>query len=198
MRDSLDLTQARLGSRDSIDVRAWPIITTITRLTIHGDGRRMAVIPEFAHASAWPRVPNVEGGPINWTLWMGHQISGAWHILAICTCVDTEYVPTGPILTPGQIPKNLYYYADAPLGSYQPAPSESTVLFVTSGCTRRVDRQGIPQPGRSQVVQVPLRGGAWEFGDVTPPPTDTTLEQRVAAIEAALAGMHAALGRLRS
>lgn len=179
MSDAIDLSAARLGSRDSIDVRAWPIITTITKLTIHGDGRRMAVIPEFAQAKAWPRVPNVEGGPINWTLWMGHQIAGAWQILAICTCVDDDYVPTGNVLEPGHIASNLYYYADGPLARYQPALGEPTIFFLTSGCTRRANTQGIPQPGRSQVVMVTLVPGTREFSIppvvvppvvVTPPP----------------------------
>lgn len=182
--DAIDLTTARLGSRDSIDVRAWPIITAITRLTIHGDGRRMAVIPEFAQAKAWPRVPNVEGGPINWTLWMGHQIAGGWQVLAICTCVDDDYVPTGPVLQPGHIVENLYYYADAP---YQPAVGQATVFFITSGCTRRANTQGIAQPGRSQVVQVPLQAGTWSFSDgepvttpiASPTPTPTPIQTSV-------------------
>lgn len=201
MTDEIDISSARLGSRDSIDVRTWPIITTITRLTIHGDGRRMAVIPEFAHAKAWPRVPNVEGGPINWTLWMGSQVAGEWRVLAICTCVDDDYVPTGNVLEPGHIPSNLYYYADAPMATYQPAVGEAAVFFVTSGCTRRANTQGIPQPGRSQVVRVPLQAGTWTFEAapttppvppvvVTPPPappgTPTTLQdlQTVALLHA--------------
>lgn len=197
--EDADVTAAQIGSPDCPDVRTWRIGGHIRRVVFARteEFERGNVMVEFDGRDALPPANGTQGA-ISWTLWGGWAISGEWWILPLVECIRT-YVPTGALFTPGHVGKNLTYYARGPLARYQPEQNEPTLLFATTGDTRRQNAQAGPE-WRTNAVVVPFAIGDWDFGDVTPPPPppDTALEQRVSAIESALAGMHAALGMQRS
>ena len=89
------------------------------------------------------------------------RIDGRWHLCGAILCIsrreDDNYIPTGPVLTPGQLPQNWYYYAGDPLATYQPAPGEMVAWFVTAGAQRRGDVHTIR--ARSNIVVAPFRVG---------------------------------------
>jgi hypothetical protein len=110
---------------------------------------------------AWPFVTGKEGGDIQYTLWVGCFLRGAWHFAASILCIsrseNDNYVPTGPVLEPGQLPKNWYYFCGDPLATYQPRPGELVAWFVTSGEQRRADTHVVRE--RSNIVVAPFQAG---------------------------------------
>lgn len=184
--DAIDLARAVLGSGDSIDVRQWPIVTTIRSVTLGGGPYEAGdTMVEFDGRDQWLPGKSHDvhadgtGGDTSFTLWIGCQRAGVWHVLAAVNCMRDGrgragecYIPTGPLMAPGQI-DNVLYYASPPLLGYRPTAGEDIALFVTTGCTRRKNSQPTGQPvGRSNVVLVPFRAGAtvFEGGGAPAPP----------------------------
>jgi hypothetical protein len=166
--DAIDLAHAVI-TRDSPDIRNWPIDATLTELVLGADG----VAINFTRrngAGAWPFVdgpeskkPGDRDGQIQYTLWVGCNIDGQWYVAGAILCIsrgpDDNYVPTGPVLEVGQLPRNWYYFAGAPLATYQPQPGEMVAWFVTAGAQRRGDVHTIRV--RSNVVVAPFRAGTF-------------------------------------
>ena len=157
--DAIDLQRAIVTS-GSPDVRGWPIGARLTELTLSPSG--MAInFTKRNGPDAWPFVLNMEGGEIQYTLWVGCQIAGVWYLSGPILCIsrgpDDNYVPTGPVLEPGQLPTNWYYYAGSPLATYQPRPGELVAWFVTAGVQRRDDLHIVRE--RSNVVLAPFQAG---------------------------------------
>jgi hypothetical protein len=169
--DQIDLSKAQI-TRESPDVRGWPIGATLTQLEISPavedgpSGVNMNVaFTKLNGPSAWPFVKGPEGGEIQYTLWIGCLIGGVWNfagsILCISRGVGDNYVPTGPTLRVGQLPGNWYYFAGSPLASYQPQPGEQVAWFLTSGVQRRNDIHQIAE--RTQVVLTPFSAGTYTW-----------------------------------
>lgn len=169
--DAIDLSAAVLGAQ-SPDVRGWPIGAQLTSVYISpavNDGppdvTNMNVdFTKKNGPNAWPIVMGPEG-EIQYTLWVGCQILGVWHlagsILCISRAVGDNYVPTGPTLRVGQLPDNWYYFSGSPLAGYQPQPGEQVAWFLTAGVQRRQDNHAIAE--RTQVVLTPFSAGTFTF-----------------------------------
>lgn len=164
--DAIDLSQAVLGAQCP-DVRPWPIRSKLTLVGMGGveEGQGMAL--DFDRrwgANAWPIVMGPEG-EIQYTLWVGCNINGVWHIAGSILCISRgqfdNYVPTGPALRVGQLPGNWYYFAGSPLATYQPKPGEMVAWFLTAGVQRRTDVHALTE--RTQVVLVPFQPGTYTF-----------------------------------
>jgi hypothetical protein len=157
--DAIDLAAAVI-TNGSPDVRGWPIGATLTELTL-GPGGMAINFTRRNGARAWPFVIGKEGGEIQYTLWIGCRIGGRWFLSGAILCIsrgpDDNYVPTGPVLDPGQLPRNWYYFAGDPLATYQPQPGEMVAWFVTAGEQRRADVHEIRE--RSNVVVLPFEAG---------------------------------------
>lgn len=164
--DMIDLSQAEVSSGDCPDVRSWPIGTSLNGVTFAQGERyeRGNVMLEFKERDTLPPAIGTQG-PISYTLWGGCYIAGVWRILPWVECIK-QYIPTGDLLVPGQLPSNILYYARPPLLGYQPSPGEKIALFVTTGDTRRQNAQ-VVQPWRSSVVTVPFQVGQWSWSDET-------------------------------
>ena len=208
--DAIDFSAAVMGSRESPDVRAWPIMAGITR--VHFDSResyeRGNVGVEFpGRDQLQPGYGNQ--GAISWTLWFGFNRGGTWVFAPMVECIRA-YIPTGYLFAPNHIGDNLLYYADAldvRIARYQPQPGEQIALVATTGDTRRQNAQpaGIT-PKRTNVVLVPFAVGDYSFqGGAVPPvttppattepatpsPALTALTQRLEALEAVVADTRA-------
>lgn len=158
--DAIDLAAAIL-TLESPDVRGWPAQARITEFEIRPDGTIAINFTTRNGAGAWPFLAGPEGGEIQYTLWIGEQIAGAWYIAGAILCisrgVDDNYVPTGPTLAPGQIAHNWVYFAGAPLAGYQPLAGERVAWFVTAGVQRRGDLHRVA--ARSNVIVTPFQVG---------------------------------------
>lgn len=161
--DAIDLAAAII-TEQSPDIRTWPATTAITAFAIEPDGTIAINFAKRNGPGAWPFVMGREG-EIQYTLWVGCQPppGGRWYLAAAILCIsrgaDDNYVPTGPTLLRGQLPTNWYYFAGAPLASYQPQPGESVAWFVTSGAQRRGDVHDVAE--RSNVIVAPFAAGLW-------------------------------------
>jgi hypothetical protein len=162
--DAVDMSSAVITA-SSPDVRAWPITTRLTEITLDATVNMNVNFTKRNGPQAWPFLEGPEGGDLQYTLWIGCRIGGVWYfagpILCISRGTSDNYVPTGPTLEPGQLPKNWYYYAGSPLATYQPKPGEQVAWLVTSGVQRRQDMSVIHE--RSQVVLTPFTAGTYTF-----------------------------------
>jgi hypothetical protein len=163
-KDAIDLSSAVLTS-GSPDVRAWPIGSHLTEITLDAESNMGIDFSKRNGPQAWPFLDGPEGGDIQYTLWIGCLIGGVWHLAGSILCISRSpsdnYVPTGPALQPGQLPKNWYYFAGSPMATYQPKPGEQVAWFLTSGVQRRNDMHVITE--RTQVVLTPFSAGTYTF-----------------------------------
>ncbi len=164
--DQIDFSKAVMTS-GSPDVRNWPIGTTMTSIEIPAPSGEV-MNPNFTKrngSGAWPFIVGPEGGDIQYTLWIGCHIGGVWYFAGSILCISRSetdnYCPTGPTLTPGQLPQNWYYFAGSPLATYQPQTGEQVAWLVTSGVQRRNDLHVIAE--RSNVVLTPFQPGTWRW-----------------------------------
>jgi len=173
-QDAIDLSQARLSSRDSIDVRNWPVTLDLRLVTFGGAFERGDLYVEFPGKYNLPAVINMENGPITYTIWFGFRMGDGWHIFAAVQCIN-DYVPTGPTLSPGQMDNLTYYLEGDSAWHYQPKPGEPIAIFATTGVTRRYNTQSPPpfQFGRSNVMVVPFAAGTYRPTSPQPTPTPT-------------------------
>lgn len=162
--DAIDFSQAVITS-ESPDVRGWPIGAKFMSLGLSLTDNAMIDFSKRWGAGAWPFVNGPEGGDLQYTLWVGCKISGAWYFTGSILCIsrgeNDNYVPTGPTLAPQQLPRNWYYYVPSPLGPYQPAPGEQVAWLLTAGVQRRQDNHTIAE--RTQVVLTPFSPGVYTF-----------------------------------
>lgn len=167
LNDAIDLSRARIPASDCPDVRDWPVKAPLTLVEFAATERfeRGDTMVDFPGRDALPPAIGSQG-PIAYTLWMGCCLNdrgvadraGTWYIVPIVECIGA-YVPTGPLLKPGQVGTNLLYYPDPPLRGYQPNPGEQVALFCTTGDTRRQNAQALAEPWRTNVVLVPFAVG---------------------------------------
>lgn len=159
--DAIDLTTAVWMAGDSPDTRSWPIIDTIRSVTIDPTQAGADVLLlDFPGRFAWPPVNGPEGGAIQFTMVLGLLIHGTWYLSPVTIGTGT-YNPTGPLLDPGQIPKNLTYFVGDPMRGYQPQPGDAVAFYCTTGAMRRSNIQPPTGQGRTQVVVVPFQAGTW-------------------------------------
>ncbi len=163
-KDAVDLSSAVLTS-GSPDVRAWPIAARLTEITLDAVSNMGVDFTKRNGPQAWPFLEGPEGGDLQYTIWIGCLIGGVWYFAGSILCISRSpsdnYVPTGPTLQPGQLPKNWYYFAGSPLATYQPKPGEQVAWFLTSGVQRRNDMHVITE--RTQVVLTPFSAGTYTF-----------------------------------
>jgi hypothetical protein len=170
MTDAIDLHQAVLTPAT---VEAWPVTTAITRVDVRPSGFHL----EFAKRSGagrWPDVvPPGWEGPIAFTVWLGAQVNGQWHVAASLNVWleegDGSY--GGPVADPVQYASNLYYL-DPALQGHTPQVGEAIALFVTAGAQRGVNAFLVAE--RSAVITFPMPGpaGATYTFESAPPPVD--------------------------
>lgn len=157
-----------LTTRESPDVSFWRVGTKITEFEIADDGTIRINFDKRNGEHAWKFVRNMEGGEIQYTLWIVCFIQGRWWacgaIEGISRDVNDNYLNTGPMFAVnvegsglGQLPKNWYYFAGEPLSRYQPQIGEMVGWFVTAGAQRRDDIHLVPE--RSNVIVAPFRVG---------------------------------------
>jgi hypothetical protein len=159
--DAFDLSTAIVASGDCPPVAGLSILATMAEITLTNAAEGYAM--NFPGRDTWPSVTPAgwEGG-INHTLWMAERIGGVWYVLPVKEGLHA-YCTLGPILTPGQVPQNLTYYAQGPMLGYQPAPHEQVGFFATTGDTRRMNLQPAGMVGRTNVVLVPFAAGHYTW-----------------------------------
>ncbi len=157
--DAIDVGAA-LITEGTPDIASRPIGTTITEFEIRSDGSILINFTRRDGPNAWPPVNGAEG-QIQYTLGVGCKIGGLWYLSTPILCIARpgydNYVPTGPTLDPGQLPRNWYYYANQPLSTYQPQPREQVAWFVVAGAMRRGDIHTVAE--RSNVIVAPFQVG---------------------------------------
>lgn len=163
--DMIDLSNAIFTS-GSPNIKSWTKASKLTSLFLSGtENMNVDFDKRWQQPGAWPFIIGSEGGEIQYTLWVGCFIAGLWYVSGIIRCISRgmtdNYIPTGPVLVPGQLPQNCYYSAGNPLASYQPAPGEMVAWFLTSGDQRRGDIHAITE--RTQVVVAPFVPGTITF-----------------------------------
>lgn len=153
--DAFNLGAAVIHSSPAA-VASWPVTTSITSLSVRGDG----VAVEFSKKSGpnrWPDVtPPGWSGPLQYTLWIAMNLGGTWH-----ACGPIEYwyglaAQGGDITVNNQIAINWTYYC-GPMAR-QPQPGEQVGFFVTAGDQRLKDVFIVHE--RSNVVVVPFPASA--------------------------------------
>jgi hypothetical protein len=175
-QDDIDLSHAVLTPAS---VASWPATAQISRVEVRPDGLHI----EFSKrtgADRWPDVtPPGWDGPIQFTVWLGAQVNGRWHLAASMNVWYGEGegsgggVYAGPVTDPSQYPKNLYYLDDA-LKGHTPEVGESLALFVTAGAQRGLNAFAVAE--RSDVVLFTMpgpNGAAFNYGAAAPPPVVT-------------------------
>lgn len=168
--DAIDM-QSVIITPQSPDVRSWPVGAHLSSVGIYYGDKEMTI--DFSKRwgpGAWPIVRNMEGGEIQYTLWyltqLGHP-NGPWYAGGGIDCIsrgeNDNYVPTGGVLNPRQIPDNWFYFltGDGTLGNYQPAIGEPVGWFLTAGAQRRDDVHVVME--RTQIVIAPFMGGVFNF-----------------------------------
>jgi len=137
------------------DVRSWPITGPITRLDLMPQGFHV----EFTKRDGpdrWPdKKPEGWAGTIQYTLWIGSLLRGAWH-LAASVNVDHDngshfYADTAT--DPAKYPRDLWYL-DPALQAHTPTVGEPTAFLVTAGALRGLSVITVQE--RSQIVVVPF------------------------------------------
>jgi hypothetical protein len=76
--DAIDLAQA-IVTRESPDVRRWPIGATIKSITLSATANMSVDFTKRVGPNAWPFVTGPEGGDLQYTVWIGGFIAGQWH-----------------------------------------------------------------------------------------------------------------------
>lgn len=163
--DMIDLADAVITS-ESPNIKGWTKASKLSSLFLSETGdMNVDFDKRWVKPGAWPFIIGQEGGEIQYTLWVGCLIAGLWYVSGIIRCISRgmsdNYVPTGPILRPGQLPQNCYYFAGSPLANYQPAPGELVAWFLTAGDQRRGDIHVVTE--RTQVVVAPFSPRTFTF-----------------------------------
>lgn len=164
--DAIDVGAA-IVTRESPDVRDWPIGTRITEFAIQADGTIAINFDKRDGPDAWPLVKGPEtpnpgdDGLIQYTLGVGCCINEIWRLCTAMLCVKRpgvdNYVTGGNILESRKFARDWYYYAGEPLASYAPRRGELLAWFVAAGALRRGDVHTIA--ARSNVILAPLQVG---------------------------------------
>lgn len=210
MTDAFDLSLARVHN-SPFSVGNWPITTTLTALEFRekgvyvefpkkdGPNRWPDVNPKLADGTPWTN-PDGSLGMIQYTLWIGMNIGGTWHVSAQMEYWHDLDANGGNVTLDNQIAKNWTYDCDEM--ARQPAPGEPVAFFVTAGDQRKKDVWAVHE--RSQVAIVPFPATVPQTftfsGDTSAPQTPPTpapitdlskVEARLAAIENALIALAA-------
>jgi len=159
--DAFDITRAVIASADCPSPASLPILATLSEIVLTQAEQGYA--HNFPGRDTWPGViPPGWDGPINHTLWMCEYIGAQWYMLPIKEALG-DYCTLGPILTPGQVPQNLTYFAASPMLGYQPRVGELVGFFATTGDTRRMNVQPLGHVGRTNIVTVPFAAGTYRW-----------------------------------
>jgi hypothetical protein len=180
-QDAFDLTRATVECSSPKDVGTLPITTTITTLDVATSGV-IATFDKRDGPRRWPDVrPPGWDGDIQYTLWIGMQIRGEWHVASPIEFWYTRGLQGddagGDITRDMQVARNWTY--DCGQMARQPSAGESVAFFVTAGDQRKRDVFAVHE--RSNVVVVPFPANApatFTFAAapqpvVTPPPVAT-------------------------
>ncbi|MCC7416681.1 MAG: hypothetical protein IT176_06015 [Acidobacteria bacterium] len=159
--DAINLASAIAWNSPS-SVASWPVTTKLTRIGIGANG----VSVDFDAKGSWPDVvpPGWDGG-IAYTLWIGMNIGGQWHVAGAMEYWNGLAEQGGDITRNNQIAVNWTY--DCGPMARQPSPGEMVAFFVTAGDQRKKDVAAFH--ARSQVVLVPFPssvGQSYSFSDL--------------------------------
>lgn len=127
----------------------------------------------------WPDVvPPGWDGPLQYTVWIGMQLQGQWHVCAVLEFwygrgLWADQDAGGDATSNQQIQRNWTYFC-GPLAR-QPNPGEPVLFLVTAGDQRRMDVAAVRE--RSNLVVIPFPASApavFPMGSIpTPIPTPT-------------------------
>ncbi len=159
--DAVDLSGAIVHNSPG-DVASWPATTRIQRLTMR-PGQNNGLSFTFSGNQTWPDyVPPGWDGPIQYTVWAGVQIGGAWHVAGFIQMWRTRPCTGAPILAQWRdwaYDKNRW----GAMVDHRPQVAEQMIFFVTAGNARKGSAG--PEPDvtsvreRSNVVMVALPAG---------------------------------------
>lgn len=172
-QDAFDLSAAVLeGGSPSIADRG--LTATITQVNFTAGG----VVIDFTKrdgAFRWPDVvPPGWDGPVEYTLWIGMQQQGRWHVCSVIEFwfgrgLDADTNAGGDVTRDQQIQRNWTYFC-GPMAR-QPNPGEPIAFVVTAGDQRRMDVAAVRE--RSNVVVVPFPASAPAVFPMSAPPIPT-------------------------
>ena len=136
------------------DLASWTISTAITNVSFQGDGISVSFSKKDG-PGRWPDVtPPGWSGPLQYTLGMCFNLSGAWHCSAVIQVWYGLDPAGGP---PSQIGQNWFYdpLRWGPMTGHQPASGETVGVFVCEGdCRNNTKGDLSPLRERSNVVLV--------------------------------------------
>lgn len=166
--DEIDL-QSVIITSGSPDVRGWAKTSQLTEVSINRNANMNVDFTRRWGMGAWPLVLNMEGGEIQYTLWLLTRCGnpdGPWFAGAGIDCIsraqDDNYVPTGHVLDPNKIPNDWFYFLSPPLGGYQPAIGEPVGWMLTAGAQRRDDVHVLEE--RTNIIITPFAAGTYLRG----------------------------------
>lgn len=176
MSDEIDLKACEVHG--SPDIADWPITTTIASVDVNHRGVIVAA-PKLDGPNPWPDLtPPTWDGPLQYTLWIGVERDGRWHVAAALSFWRGRGTHNddagGDVFQPDQIGKNWLY--DSRYGSMryaQPIPGERVAFFIAAG-SQRFDPGVIETVReRSNVVTVvwPTQPQTFTFDAPVPTPT---------------------------
>jgi hypothetical protein len=173
MNDMIDL--AKVTILNSVDVRDWPITTTIDRIDVQPNNVRLAFSKQQG-ADAWPPQPfgdPKDGGNVQYTVWLLLEIDGQWFGSGF---IDMWQGRDGVGDSISDFPANWYYDAHrwAPMTGHHILPGETIGFMVTAGDARNGGSSSVHE--RSNIVTIVAPSG--DVGDFTfasaapaPPPS---------------------------
>jgi hypothetical protein len=106
------------------------------RRDLPADGAPSRLLEEGRRRPLARRKPAGWDGPIEYTVWFGAMVNGRCHLAASINWWHGERDEnSGPVLTAGHYPANLWYL-DSTLGQHAPAAGEPIFVMVSAGAAR--------------------------------------------------------------
>jgi hypothetical protein len=174
--DVLPLASAILTG--GADIRAWPITTTITRLSTGVNGLDAAF--DKKGNGSWPDiVPPGWTGPIYYTVWLGAMLADGLHLAASLVSYrgqqsnGVEGAGAGDVTNIGQYSQNLWYL-DPALKAHIVTEGETLYLLVTAGGFRGLSVVTVQERSQLVAFQASSTPRTFLYEATTPPPLPPT------------------------
>lgn len=178
--DQVDASRVILGSSDTPAITNRALTSSITALSLTEHG----VIVDFTKktgAGRWPDVvPPGWTGPIQYTVWIGMNISGGWQLCPVLEFwfgrgLDADVDAGNNPLFDAQVARNWTYFCGQM--ARQPVAGEPIAFMVSAGDQRRMDVFGVRERSNIVIVNWPAAVPSTTTFNQAPTPVPTPTPQ---------------------